>query len=162
MLDTFVLERKHRTTKHYAGQVSRLSTFEESVLARVLAENIHSAKHLSFGDDLVGTRAVSEDIAEALGLETATVAEQMRFRNYLIHVGDVLISHDRLIVVAACVQANASMRVLGQVYEYHSKFHYGLLWKTGAGIVHFCLQTFEFHMPAFWSHEPDDFLLTIG
>ena len=162
VLDTFVLERKHRTTKYYAGQVSRLSAFEESVLARVLAENIEAAKEFSFADELVGTRADSKDIADALEVETATVAEQMRFRNYSIHVGDVLVAQHRVVVVAACVQTNASLQVLGRVYEHQSKFHYGLLWKKGASIVHFCPQTHEFHIPAFWSFEPDDILLTIG
>lgn len=160
LLDTFVLERKHRVVKAEASLVASLHKYERSVLARVLQSCITEMPD-SFEDRLIGSETTSEDVALVLGVPTAVVSEKMRFRNFTIAVDDVIISHDNAMVVLMCVRAGTLM-LLVKLYRFlRTDGGYGSLWRPCHRKAIFDLLEGTFHQPTHWSFTDEGDLLTL-
>jgi len=76
ILDTFVLERKHQPIKQCAQHVKNTTTYERSVLSRVLVDQLRKLRAARSGDGLIGSvkRFGDTDVAKAARWKSCTVA----------------------------------------------------------------------------------------
>ena len=129
LLDTFVLERKHRSLKAIAEHVAKTALFERSLLARHLAEATGRSED-PFTERLLGPRAASPDIAAALGAGVALVAETLQLKGHKVKVNDVLCSESHAYEVLACMQVDSAFKLLARPYSRKGVNGHGRTWQA--------------------------------
>jgi len=157
LLDCFVLERKHRLVKRQANHVTNTRTYEKSVIARVLAEQL-SEMPGSFADGLVGGGEDAPEVAEQLGVPRALVAQRMQFGPLLVACDDVFIADGKAFVVQACVQTD-SLLLLVRAFLFSHRQGFGSVWKKDQLAWLVPCETLE--QPPYWTYSADDTLLTL-
>ena len=96
IIDAFVIERQHLLVKRVSEHIKNLSQFEDSVLASVLVAQLHEAKELVVGDQLVG-RTTPLD-----GCRDAMVANKLAIHSVEYSVDDVVARGSDVGVIIAC------------------------------------------------------------
>ncbi len=129
-------------------------------MSRILSECI-SEMPASFGDGLQGVCVPNAEIAAALGVPRAIVAEELRVRGLHICSGDVVIAGAIAMEVVACVSVGTeSLRLLVARFQFHSLDGYGKRWRRLPTLAVFDVAG-EFQFPSYWSHISPSELLTI-
>ena len=104
-LDCFVHERKHQVVKRAGTTIKNTSTYESSVLGRVLLEQWRQLQGCNLEDTLVGQHAHDDTLSASVG-ERVRVACAVRY-------GGLEMSMDDLVLVKGSASA---YRILGCVF----------------------------------------------
>ncbi len=110
LIDGFVLERPHLTTKDVAEvHVKNTSRYEKSVLAGVLNVQCRLLKSLTPTSALLDA-----SVAPVPGYPSAVLADNMQVRGMHISVGDVVLNGTSAGQVLACIQEGDSFFCIAQ------------------------------------------------
>jgi hypothetical protein len=109
LLDTFVHERKHQVAKHYAALQKNTTSYEKSVIARVLLHQARDLRNLIFGDVLIGKTREYEPLAAAMGGDRCTVADSLQWKATTFAVKDIVFLNSRAMMVEACASVDDSL-----------------------------------------------------
>ena len=103
ILDAFVGERKHQRIKAAALAVKNTESFEESVLLRVVAQQLQTLCEADkFRDRLRSPRPLE-------GVHGVSVSSSMVFRGTTLSVGDCMLVDGTLCFVKRCVEVDGVM-----------------------------------------------------
>ena len=105
-LDCWVHERKHQSLKRAANDVKNTSTFEQSVLARVVLDQSRQLQRLELGEGLSGKSVADVSLARSIGALSAEVAKGMTLRNLSVKVNDVVLFADHAGIVRSCIKTD--------------------------------------------------------
>ena len=159
VLDTFPLERKHRSLKRFAELTDNFGSFEKTVLARAIQEQMCMPDVSSVR--LLGACAPSAEIAKLLGASSAVVANGMHLGTHDISVNEVLICGASALQIQACVQAGGAMELIVAKYQFLRAKGAGKLWTREPGLSVFSPINEEFQQLSFWTFESANLLLTL-
>lgn len=161
LIDAFVLERKHRVFKKHATTVQNTSQLEDSVLSRAVVEQLQAtAQADAFSDRLEGPMCECPEIALALGVQRASIAETVRCRGIRIAVKDVVIIDGKAAIVKAAVRTEAGFELLISTCQFVRKVGVAIVWQCNRDIVVFSpLQ--EFHLASYWNFESHDVMMVL-
>ena len=102
-LDCFVHERKHQVVKRAGESVKNTSSYEASVLGRVMLQQLRQLQETSLADTLLGKTTSDEGLATAFGCPTV-VAKSLQHGGMSIGVGDILfVEGGEVALVKACI-----------------------------------------------------------
>jgi hypothetical protein len=159
VLDTFVVERKHRSFKRIIDNIQTDGgslTFEQSVLARALSSQFQSLQNTGEYDkvELVRVRSVKPaecpSLALALNASRVEVAEGIDFRGLSIRVNNVLKIGNQCGIVVSCLSADASPTLLLQLYSFHNKTRSSTTWNKTGVVASFDLKE-DFELIQIWT-----------
>lgn len=157
LLDTFVLERKHRIAKAAAGNISHNSNYEKSVLARILAAHLQTVEDMQKQTSLQG-RAV-DIIADGFAGEVVA-ASRMQLAHCAVSVGEVLLHNGNALQVKACLRAGDDPMLLVQLYQYSRSLHaQATEWVLSAAPSLMLRADGQFHHPAYWTIDGQTLLI---
>ena len=105
-IDCFTCERKHIGVKELAEHVRNTTNYEASVLGKVLLQQEQRLQSEDFADGLQGPRSPCPELVPFAPHAQALVAEEVKVRGAIYHVGDVIFYGD---ASAGRVEACASL-----------------------------------------------------
>lgn len=150
LLDTFVLERKHRVAKAAAGGIFHNHNYEKSVLARILAVHLQILEDTQRQTSLQG-RAVVDIVASGFAGEVVA-ASRVQLEQCAVSVGEVLLHNGNALQVKACVRAGDDFMLLAQPYQFRRKLHaQATEWVLSSASSFLLPADGQFHHPAYWT-----------
>ena len=152
LLDAFTLERKHRNAKRIATTVSVANLFEESVLARLLQEQLESIPDSFIRNQLVGTTAQCQEVASAIGEPECRLAQRARCQGLCLSVQDVLLASGSALQVLAFVPLESGISAIVEVFEFSEKWGFATRWRPQAHVALFCFDSC-FTVAQYWCKE---------
>ncbi len=161
LLDAFVHERKHKSAKKIANRIQNTSSFEDSVVWRLLNDQFADMQESNDRDALVGRSIPCREIAAALAMDHVEASRKMIVNGMHIAADDVLIVGNSSIVVQVCLRAAAGFLVLGRPYEFAQMHGHGKKWRRAPTSIVFFRFTCAFSTPAYWSFDSNADLLTL-
>ena len=110
LLDTFVLERKHKFLKRIGSDVHVAQDYEMSVLSRALQQELCKADEESANErtQLLGSSAPWLHLATEIGCRNVIVAQRIRHRNATLKVDDVVIIDGQAKLICCCLMVSIS------------------------------------------------------
>jgi hypothetical protein len=161
LLDTFVLERKHRTMKRHASEIDNTSVhFEATIFARALIDQLKSMP-ITFENHLVPPSTSSQEIANVRGFTDAEISESMSFGTTILSVTDIIVHGDKALQIVSCVHADSAFWLLVKVYKFLHVSGAGKLWAPTVEIALFSPAEQSFIEPTHWTFQSDGKLLTL-
>jgi len=133
-LDCFVHERKHQVAKRAADPVRNTTSFEASVLGRVLLEQARQLDAMRHKRALQGPTSPCREVAAALGAQEAVVAKSARFDGRLVSVDDCVLFGMQAGVVRACARTGDELFMIVQTLTRQGE---------GRSSSRWCLQAFR-------------------
>ena len=162
LLDTFVLERKHRLYKTHATEIDRLTHFERAVLQASIAEQLYKEEN-AFATNLQGPTTQRPEFAAATGVAAATVANRMRIGLVTITVDDMLTCDYRCAMeVKACVQVDGDLNLMVHCFEFVRTEGFAKVWRRVSAELVMFDPAEGFLQQDYWSFDADGLLLSLG
>ena len=152
LLDAFTLERKHRNAKRIATTISVANLFEESVLARLLQEQLENMPDSFVQEHLIGTTVSCQEIAAAIGEPECRLAQRARCQGLSLSVQDVLLVSGMAMQVIAFVSLESGISAIVKAFEFSEKWGFASRWRPQAHISLFGF-TCSFTVAQYWRKE---------
>ena len=159
-LDCFVHERKHQIVKRAGTTIKSTSSYESSVLGRVLLEQWRQLQGCSLGDVLLGRSTVDEIVSSSFG-EPARAAKSLQYAGLVIGVGDMILvrGSPSAYIVKSCVFLESTSRLLlivGLLVTVSATSAYSV-YRTGDELQGVLLDgSLEVSLPYCWTWSGDD------
>lgn len=113
-LDCSVHERKHQIVKQAADAIKNTSSYEASVLGRVLVTQLRQLENTKKDKTLIGNTGLHAELSQQLG-SAVHLGKSLLYRDTVIGVGDVLLFHGEGGIVRACGEHDSKLFVLLQL-----------------------------------------------
>ena len=118
VLDTLTVERKHQEPTMIANKIDNTTTFEKSVVARMLWTQFRSLAGYDPRDGLRGKTAEWPEIAALVGDPHVEVSESLVRRGGQVCIGDIIFAYGNVFVVKVCgTTGTGRLFVLGHAGE---------------------------------------------
>ena len=138
VLDAFTLERKHRAAKRVANACDNTSSFEASVLSRLLREAMDAMPD-SFVQNYLSKPIASAptEIALLVGDATCMVSERARCNGISVSAGDVLLSMQLALQIMICISSKGDIFALVRVFDFSGKVGVASKWSPRPALAMF-------------------------
>ena len=110
LLDTFVLERKHKPVKQCAQHCKNTRVYERSVISRVIVDQMRKLQKLNVHDGLLGKAKESNLVTGSRCL----IALGLRWCGAQCHEGDIVFVSGHPLEVHAGAEADGQVLLLGR------------------------------------------------
>lgn len=161
VLDTFVVERKHRSFKQIINSIladGKRVNFEQSVLSRALSFQYETLQDPDAFDkvQLLTTRhskpTLCVELAAALNASNATVSEGLTASGIVFRLGNVLKLQHQCGVIVACLLADGQPELLLELYALNARSKSSTTWKTTRTLATFSLHG-EYELVQIWTFD---------
>ncbi len=115
LYDCFVVERSHQLPKLLASSVKFTGSFERSVVARSLLVRLRDLEDWDERAGLRGRQQACPELAVEAGMGDVQVALQGALCGMVFAAGDLMLTTDHFLFVAAVLQGGSTLGVLGHV-----------------------------------------------
>ena len=152
-MDCFVHERKHQVLKATANPVKNTSSFESSLLSRVLLEQARQIKASPADRGLVQPICAEPALLEALGVNAASVGHEIRRDGLQLSAGDLVIFGRQAGFVRCGVEAQGLLLALVEPLARVSVAESSSIWTSQqqVGLLAVDLDEVELMLPYCWT-----------
>ena len=169
VLDTFTVERKHRSFKAIINNIdhNHVSTnFEQSVMSRAISHQLQCLNNSSgvFRVALLPHRRVKptdcQCLAASLNVGRVEIAEKIEAFGLTLAVGHILKVHGQCGRVVSCLMADGTPTVQLEMYALQCKARVSEVWQKNGTLASLSLNE-QFQVVQIWTFKSDGALMTL-